>query len=66
MLQRRANHSTFKLYTVDVDEQPKLATHFKVSDTPVLVVVEGKQVRATLDQPKHANEIEAFLAPWLQ
>jgi thioredoxin-like negative regulator of GroEL len=66
VLQRRANHSTFKLYTIDVDEHPKLATHFKVAEAPVLVVIEDKRVLATLEQPKHANQIEAFLAPWLQ
>ena len=66
MLQRRANHGTFKLYTVDIDEHPQLAAHFKVATAPVLVVIEDKRVLATLDEPKHANQIERFLSPWLQ
>jgi thioredoxin-like negative regulator of GroEL len=66
VLQRRANHGTFKLYTVDVDEHPQLANHFKVDSAPVLVVIEHKRVLAKLDQPRHAREIESFLSPWLQ
>lgn len=66
VLQRRANHGTFKLYTVDVDEHPQLAEHFNVATTPVLAVVQGKRLEAKLDEPKHANQIEAFLSPWLQ
>jgi thioredoxin-like negative regulator of GroEL len=66
VLQRRANHGTFKLYTVDVDQHPQLAERFKVDETPVLVVIEEKQVRAKLAQPRHARDIEGFLSPWLQ
>jgi thioredoxin-like negative regulator of GroEL len=66
VLQRRANHSTFKLYTVDVEQHPQLARHFEVEAAPVLVVVEDKRMTAKLDQPRHAREIERFLSPWLQ
>jgi thioredoxin-like negative regulator of GroEL len=66
VLQRRSNHGTFKLYTVDVDEHPKLAEQFKVAEAPMLVVIEEKRILATLDEPKHANQIERFLSPWLQ
>lgn len=66
MLQRRANHGTFKLYSVDVDEHPQLAERFKVGDVPVLVVVEEKQVRGRLEKPRGALQIEGFLAPWLR
>jgi thioredoxin-like negative regulator of GroEL len=66
VLQRRANHETFVLRTVDVDEHPQLAERFEVSDAPVLFVVEQKHVTAKLDQPLHARQIEGFLAPWLR
>jgi thioredoxin-like negative regulator of GroEL len=66
VLQRRANHGTFKLYTVDVDEHPELAERFGVGDVPVLVIVEGKREQARLEQPRNAREIEGLLAPWLQ
>ena len=66
VLQRRANHGTFELYTLDVDDHARLAEHFNVTEAPVLFVVEEKRVRATLDRPQHARDIESFLSPWLQ
>jgi thioredoxin-like negative regulator of GroEL len=66
VLQRRANHSTFRMYSVDVDEHPELAARFKVGDVPVLFVVEDKQVRGRLERPKSCREIERFLSPWLR
>ena len=66
VLQRRANHGTFKLYSVDVEQHPELAKRFKVGDVPVLCVVEDKRLRARLDQPKSGREIEGFLSPWLR
>jgi thioredoxin-like negative regulator of GroEL len=66
VLQRRANHRTFKMYSVDVDRHPQLAERFKVGDVPVLVVVEDKQVRGRLERPRSCREIEKFLAPWLR
>ena len=66
VLQRRANHGTFKMYSVDVEKHPALAERFKVGDVPVLCVVENKTVKRRLDQPRSGREIEAFLAPWLR
>jgi thioredoxin-like negative regulator of GroEL len=66
VLQRRRNHGTFKLYRVAQEERPDLVERFAVDTTPTLVVVEAKQVRARLTQPRGCREIERFLAPWLQ
>jgi thioredoxin-like negative regulator of GroEL len=65
VLQRRANHATFKLYSVDVEQHPELARRFRVDATPVLCVVEQKSVRARLNAPRSSRDIERFLAPWL-
>jgi thioredoxin-like negative regulator of GroEL len=65
VLQRRRNHGTFKLYRVAREERPDLLERFKVEKVPTLVVVEGKQVRATLVRPRGCRDIEAFLQPWL-
>ncbi len=65
VLQRRRNHGTFKLYTVDEEKRPDLVERFRVVTVPTLVVVENKRVRARLEHPRGCREIERFLAPWL-
>jgi thioredoxin-like negative regulator of GroEL len=65
VLQRRQNHGTFKIYRVEQDERPDLVERFKVETMPTLVVLEDKLVRARLERPRGAREIERFLAPWL-
>src|SRR5437879_1858520 len=66
VLQRRRNHGTFRLYRVDELERPDLVERFGIETMPTLVVVEGKLVRARLEQPRGCREIERFLAPWLR
>jgi thioredoxin-like negative regulator of GroEL len=66
VLQRRANHGTFKLYSVDIDKHPQLAERFKINGVPVLVVIQEKREQARLEKPRGSREIESFLAPWLQ
>ncbi len=66
VLQRRRNHETFKLYRVDIDEHPEVAERFRVEGVPALFVVEDKQVRGRLEQPRSSREIETFLGPWLR
>ena len=66
VLQRRSNHDTFKMYTVDVEKQAELASRFGVKTVPTLLVVEAKQVRGRLEEPRGCRDIEAFLAPWLR
>lgn len=66
VLQRRQNHDTFRMYRLDADDQSELAERFEVDSVPALVVVEQKQVKGRLEEPKGCREIEEFLAPWLQ
>ena len=66
VLQRRRNHGTFKMYRVASEDRPDLLERFGVERLPTLLVVEGKLVRARLEQPRGCREIESFLAPWLK
>ena len=66
VLQRRANHDTFRMYRLDVDSRPDLVERFEVDSVPTLLVIEQKQVRGRLEEPKGCREIEVFLAPWLR
>ena len=66
VLQRRQNHTTFKLYRVVVEEQRELADRFSVGAAPTLVVIEDKRVSGRLVNPRGTGEIEEFLAPWLK
>ncbi len=65
VLQRRRNHSTFKIYRVDAEERPDLFERFGVQSTPTLLVLERKVVQGRLAQPRGCKQIEEFLAPWL-
>ena len=65
VLQRRRNHGTFRLYSVDKEERPDLLERFAVRSVPTLVVVEDKRVRARLEHPRGCRDIERFLEPWL-
>ena len=65
VLQRRRNHGTFKLLNVAAEARPDLIERFGIETLPTLVVVEGKAVRARLEQPRGCRDIEGFLAPWL-
>jgi thioredoxin-like negative regulator of GroEL len=66
ILQRRANHESFRLYNVDVRDHPELAARFHVTELPTLVVVEGKHVAGRLTSPRGTRQIKELLAPWLQ
>jgi thioredoxin-like negative regulator of GroEL len=65
VLQRRANHATFELDRVDVEELPDLHESFGIDDVPTLVVVEGGEIRGRIVDPAGCKAIERFLAPWL-
>ncbi|HEY6150652.1 MAG TPA: thioredoxin family protein [Gaiellaceae bacterium] len=65
VLQRRANHSTFELERIDVEEQPELHESFGIDEVPTLVVVEEEQIRGRVVDPSGCKAIERFLAPWL-
>jgi thioredoxin 1 len=66
VLQRRGNHGTFQLVEIDVDERPELAEHFRVDETPTLLVVGDGRVRGRLSHPHGCRDIEDMLKPWLQ
>jgi thioredoxin-like negative regulator of GroEL len=66
VLQRRHNHESFRLYRVDVDEEPELVQRFGIDEVPTLVVVEGKHVSGRLTSPRGCRQIEELLAPWLR
>jgi hypothetical protein len=66
VLQRRSNHDTFSLIRVDHEEHADLAERCKVDEPPALVVVEGKRVRARLEDPRGCADIQSALAPWLK
>jgi thioredoxin-like negative regulator of GroEL len=65
VLQQRKNHETFQVYRVDREQRPDLAERFHVERVPTLYVVEGKRVRARLEEPRGCRDIQRFLAPWL-
>jgi thioredoxin-like negative regulator of GroEL len=66
VLQRRANHETFRIQRVDADSHSDLVERFRVGSIPTLVVVEDKRVRASLPNPRGCRDIERFLNPWLR
>jgi thioredoxin-like negative regulator of GroEL len=66
VLQRRRNHSTFRLHHVDVSDRPELVERFAVDAIPTLLVIEDKRVRARIAAPGGCREIEAVLAQWLK
>jgi thioredoxin-like negative regulator of GroEL len=65
VLQRRANHATFELERIDVEEHPELHESFGIDQVPTIVVVEGGQIRGRIADPTGCKAIERFLAPWL-
>jgi thioredoxin-like negative regulator of GroEL len=66
VLQRRRNHGTFVLLSVDVEERPDLLDRFGVEQVPTLVVVAGQQIQGRLVHPRGCRDIEDLLAPWLK
>ena len=65
VLQRRRNHATFAILRIDADEHPDLATRFKISTLPTLLVIENNHIRARLSQPRGCTQITQLLQPWL-
>ena len=66
VLQRRRNHESFRLYNVDVDQEPELAQRFLIREVPTIVVVDGKRVHGRLESPRGCRDIERLLGPWLR
>jgi thioredoxin-like negative regulator of GroEL len=65
VLQRRKNHGTFVLHSVDVDERPDLVERFRIDEVPTLLVVADRRVRNRLSHPHGCRDIEELLSPWL-
>jgi thioredoxin-like negative regulator of GroEL len=65
VLQRRANHDTFRIYRVDAQQQVELVDRFGIETIPTLAVVEEQRVKGLLPNPRGCRDIERFLAPWL-
>jgi hypothetical protein len=66
VLQRRRNFENFELHRVDANERADLSKRLAVERVPTLVVVEGKRVRARIEEPRGCAEIEETLRPWLK
>jgi thioredoxin-like negative regulator of GroEL len=66
VLQRRANHSTFRLVRIDVDRRPDLVERLQITEVPALLVVVEGRVRARISKPSGCAEITQLLLPWLK
>ncbi len=66
VLQRRKNHDTFRLVRVCAETRPDLVEHFEIKSIPALVVIDRRRVRAHLEAPRHCNQVEEALGPWLR
>ncbi|HEX5449861.1 MAG TPA: thioredoxin family protein [Gaiellaceae bacterium] len=66
VLQRGRNHETFRFTSVAREQRPDLVEKFRIVTMPTLVVIEERKVRGRLEGAVGCNEIESFLAPWLQ
>ena len=66
VLQRRANHDTFRLVRVAAERRPELLEKFGVVEVPTFIVIDGRRVRSKLIKPKGRAQIEGALRPWLR
>jgi thioredoxin-like negative regulator of GroEL len=66
VLQRRANHDTFRLVRVDAERRPDLVARLHVGEVPTLLVVADGRVRGRLVKPSGCREISKLLEPWLK
>ena len=66
VLQRRANHSTFKLIRIDGEQRPDLMKRLRVTDLPTLLVFDRGRVRGRLSSHSGSRQITHLLAPWLK
>lgn len=65
VLQRRANHDTFRIYRVEAQTEAELVERWGIETIPTLVIVDQQRVRGRLPNPRGCREIESFLRPWL-
>ena len=51
---------------VSADERRDLAERFRIDRVPTLLVADRRVVRGKLVEPRGCEEIQTFLAPWLE
>jgi thioredoxin-like negative regulator of GroEL len=66
VLQRRGNHSTFRVRRIDADARPDLVERLRVTEVPTLLVLDDGRIRARLASPRGCAEISDALGPWLK
>jgi hypothetical protein len=66
VLQRRHNHDTFRVVSIDGDRRPDLLERLAVTELPTFIVAGRGRVEGRLVNPRGCAEIARFLAPWLK
>jgi thioredoxin-like negative regulator of GroEL len=66
VLQRRANHATFRLLRIDADRRPDLLERLHVAELPTLLVIDDGRVCGRLARPTGCTQISELLDPWLK
>jgi thioredoxin-like negative regulator of GroEL len=66
VLQRRRNHDTFALRSIEYETHLDLAARLGVEQPPAIVVIEDKRVQARLEHPRGCTQIAAMLDPSLK
>jgi thioredoxin-like negative regulator of GroEL len=66
VLQRRGNHSTFRLVPIDADRCPDLVERLQVTDVPALIVLSEGRVQGRVSRPTGVKQIRDLLSPWLR
>lgn len=66
VLQRRGNHSTFRVLRIDADKRPDLLERLQVTELPTLLVLVGGKVHARVAKPTGSRQVIELLSPWLR
>jgi thioredoxin-like negative regulator of GroEL len=66
VLQRRSNHTTFRLVRIDANQRPDLLDRLQIRELPTILVIADKRIRARLVKPSGCEEIKHLLSPWLK
>ena len=61
----RKERTRLRVQEVDVDKQPELAEHFRITSVPTLALVKDKRVVGRLEGRVSAPRIEEMLEPHL-
>ena len=66
VLQSRRNHEAFRRRSIDVDDQPELATRFGVTTLPTVVVIEDGRVVRRIEGKVGVQQLRDELGSWLR